>query len=99
MVATPKALATKYGRDGVLVNSVLPGYVRTEMQERGADEVGEVTGETREEVIAREAEAVPAGRYGSPEEAAALIVFLCSNAASYVNGSAIDIDGGIGGHI
>lgn len=99
MVATGKALARKYGADGVLVNSVLPGLIHTSMWERAAGEVAQANKTTSEAVIAANARSVPVGRYGTSEEVAALIVFLCSNAASYVNGAAIAVDGGQGGHV
>jgi 3-oxoacyl-[acyl-carrier protein] reductase len=99
MVATAKALAGKYGADNVLVNSVLPGLIHTEMWNRAADEVAAATGSTRDDVLARNAKGVPVGRYGTAEEVAALIVFLCTEAASYVNGVAVAVDGGSGGHV
>jgi NAD(P)-dependent dehydrogenase (short-subunit alcohol dehydrogenase family) len=99
MVATGKALARKYGADGVLVNSVLPGLIHTPMWERAAGEVADANKTTTDAVLAANARSVPVGRYGSAEEVAAAIVFLCSDAASYINGAAITVDGGQGGHV
>ena len=99
MVATGKALAGKYGRDGVLINSVLPGLIHTDMWDRAAGEVAEASGTTAESVLANNSKSVPVGRYGTAEEVADVIVFLCSESASYVNGTSISVDGGQGGHI
>ncbi len=99
MVATGKALAGKYGRDGVLVNSVLPGLIHTAMWERAAGEIGEASGRSAADVIAANGSSVPVGRYGTSKEVADVIAFLCSPAASYVNGAAITVDGGQGGHV
>jgi 3-oxoacyl-[acyl-carrier protein] reductase len=99
MISTAKALAGKYGRDGVLVNSILPGLIHTAMWDRAAGELAEATGKTQEEIMASNSKGVPVGRYGTPEEVANAIVFLCSDAAAYINGQAISVDGGSSGHI
>lgn len=99
MVATAKALAGKYGRDGVLVNSVLPGLIHTPMWERAADEVAAATDSTRDAVLERNGRGVPVGRYGTAEEVAGVIAFLCTPAASYVHGASIVVDGGSGSHV
>ena len=99
MISIGKSLARKYGADNVLVNSVTPGLIHTPMWERAASEVATAGGTSMEAVLAGNARSVPLGRYGTAEEIAAVIVFLCSNAASYVNGAAITVDGGQGGHI
>ena len=77
MISISKSLAKKYGRDGVLVNSVLPGLIHTAMWERAAGEIAESTGSSAEEVIKKNGFSVPIGRYGTSEEVAALVVFLC----------------------
>jgi NAD(P)-dependent dehydrogenase (short-subunit alcohol dehydrogenase family) len=99
MIATGKALARKYGPDNILVNSVVPGLIHTPMWERAAGEVAQANGTTMEAVLAGNARGVPLQRYGAAEEVAAAIVFLCSEAASYINGAAITVDGGQGGHV
>lgn len=99
MIATGKALAGKYGRDGVLVNTVLPGLIHTPMWDRAAGEVADATGRTAEDVMAANSKGVPVGRYGTPDEVATAVVFLCSEAASYINGHALHVDGGSSGHI
>ena len=99
MISMAKSLARKYGSDGVLVNSVLPGLIHTAMWDRAATEIAEAADSTKEEVLMRNGRGVPVGRYGTSEEVASMIVFLASNAASYVNGAAIEVDGGTSGHI
>ncbi len=99
MIATAKALAGKYGPDGVLVNTILPGLIHTAMWDRAAGEIAAASGGTAAEVLERNGQGVPVGRYGSSEEVAAAVVFLCSNAASYINGVALAVDGGAGGHV
>ncbi len=95
MIALAKGLARLYGRDGVLVNSVLPGVIMTPMWERGAEAIAAAAGSSADEVIANISADVPVGRYGTPEEVASVIAFLASDAASYINGAAIDVDGGL----
>jgi NAD(P)-dependent dehydrogenase (short-subunit alcohol dehydrogenase family) len=99
MISMSKSLARKYGRDGVLINSILPGLIYTAMWERAAGEIAKASNSTTEQVIANNGRGVPVGRYGTADEVAALVVFLCSEAASYINGTAIEVDGGQGGHI
>lgn len=96
LVAVGKALARKYGADGVLVNSVLPGLIHTPMWDRAADEIARVSKQNSAEVMAQLSSHVPLGRYGTAAEVANIIAFLCSDLASYVSGAAIDIDGALG---
>jgi NAD(P)-dependent dehydrogenase (short-subunit alcohol dehydrogenase family) len=96
LIATASALAKKYGPDGVLVNSVLPGLIRTPMWERTATEVAAATSTDAESVIAARAATVPLRRYGTADEVAAMILFLVSPYGRYVSGAALDVDGGLG---
>ncbi len=99
LISFSKSLARKYGRDGVLVNSVLPGLIHTAMWERAAGEIANANKTTPEEVIKNNGRTVPVGRYGTSEEVSALVAFLCTNSASYINGTSIEVDGGSAGHI
>jgi len=99
MISISKSLARKYGKDGVLVNSILPGLIHTAMWERAATEIAEATGSSMDKVIENNGKGVPVGRYGTSEEVASLIVFLCSEVASYINGTSIEVDGGQSAHI
>ena len=81
LVGLTKTLAREVGKRGITVNAVAPGFIDTAMT---ADL--DLTGMTA---------AVPAGRTGTPEEVAAVIAFLCSDAAAYVNGVVLPVDGGL----
>jgi len=99
LVSISASLSKKYSADGVLVNSVLPGLIRTDMWERTAEEIAAAQGSTVEEVFASRSKAVPAGRFGTAAEVADVVLFLVSDHASYVTGAAIDVDGGYGAHL
>lgn len=95
LAAYLKSLAAMVAKDGVTVNMVLPGRIDTDrvaMLDKGA---GERAGITAQEARARSEAAIPAGRYGTPEEFAAVVAFLASPAASYVTGEQIRCDGGL----
>jgi NAD(P)-dependent dehydrogenase (short-subunit alcohol dehydrogenase family) len=95
MLAVAKGLARHYGRDGILINTVLPGMVMTSMWERALGRIAAATGSSVDEVNASITAGIPLGRYGTAEEVAAVIAFLVSDHASYINGAAIDVDGGL----
>ena len=69
------------------------------MWERAATEIAEASVGKMEDVIKGNGLSVPIGRYGTAEEVASLITFLCSEAASYISGTSIEVDGGQSGHI
>ncbi len=89
-----KTLAGELGRQGIRVNTVMPGYIHTDRVEQLIRDRMERYGKTREEVLAEITESVPLGRIGRPEEVGYLVAFLISRYASYINGAAIPIDGG-----
>ena len=93
-----RAFADIYAGKGVLINSITPGPVSSQLWLAPgglADQVAEKQGKTREEVLESTAGGVPIGRFGTEEEIAAVIAFLCSEPASYVAGAAWSVDGGI----
>lgn len=89
-----KTLAGELGPFGITVNNVLPGFTATERLEYIFRRRAEISGQTYEAVRDQALSQVPAGRFASPEETAAAVVFLASPAASYINGINLPVDGG-----
>ena len=90
-----KTLAGEVATDGVTVNMVLPGRIDTDRVAVLDRAVAGRSGTTPDEQRARAEAAIPAGRYGTPEEFAAVVTFLASAAASYVTGEQVRCDGGM----
>ncbi len=84
IIAFMRACAAEMGKRGIQFNAVLPGLIVTEMTERVREKAGDAM-----------LERIPAGRFGTPEDVARLVVFLASPEADYVNGQAIAVDGGM----
>ncbi|HEY2460062.1 MAG TPA: SDR family oxidoreductase [Candidatus Acidoferrum sp.] len=90
-----RTLANEYGAHGITVNNVCPGYTRTDRLDHLAGSISARTGAHSDDVFANWTRQIPAGRVGTPEEFAAVVTFLASERASYVNGTSIAVDGGI----
>src|SRR6266704_2515537 len=86
VVGLTKSAALAYAQSGIRVNAVCPGYIRTPMVEGSAY----FTPQGEAELIVRH----PIGRLGTPEEVAEAVVWLCSDAASFVTGHTMTVDGG-----
>jgi NAD(P)-dependent dehydrogenase (short-subunit alcohol dehydrogenase family) len=86
VIGLTRSAALEYARQGVRINVVCPGTVRTPMlaafagSDEGLDKMGRMS---------------PIGRLGSPDEIAAAIAWLCSDAASFVTGAVLEADGGV----
>lgn len=89
-----KSLSKELGPWNVLVNVIVPGRVLTEriveLDEASAQKSGKTVDAVRQATVS----SIPVGRLGRPEEVANVVVFLASEAASYINGAAIHVDGG-----
>ncbi|MGQ0831537.1 MAG: SDR family NAD(P)-dependent oxidoreductase [Microthrixaceae bacterium] len=90
------SLSNAYAADGVLSSCVVPGVTITELVETNAAATAERTGSTRDVVMTRllAKQGVAAGRFGTPAEIAAAVVFLASEQASWITGATLEVDGG-----
>jgi 3-oxoacyl-[acyl-carrier protein] reductase len=86
-----KTLAREEARHGITVNCVAPGYIDTERLQYLYS-----TGPDPEQARRQDAETIPVGRFGGPDEIAAAVAFLCSTRAGFVNGITLLVDGGLG---
>jgi 3-oxoacyl-[acyl-carrier protein] reductase len=88
LVGMARSLARELGSRGITANVVAPGFIETDM-----------TAELSDDLIKKYAEQIPLGRFGSVDDVAGTIEFLASDAASYITGAVIAVDGGLGmGH-
>jgi len=94
LVGWSKTLAREVAGFGITSNIILPGRIATS-RIRFLDEAkAKREGQTIEEVVSESTAAIPAGRYGTPEEYADTVAFLASTRAAYITGSVIRVDGG-----
>jgi len=89
-----KTLAGELGPFGITVNNVLPGYTKTQRLEQILADRANATGKDEETVASAMIASVPAGRFADAAEIGAVIAFLASPAAGYVNGINVPVDGG-----
>ena len=94
VVGLMRALATELARTGVTVNAVCPGFVETDMLEDSVRRIVDKTGRTVEQARASLAATNPQGRFIQPQEVAAAVLWLCSEAAGSITGQAISLSGG-----
>lgn len=84
LIGMTKALAKEAGSRGVRANAVAPGYIITDMTSALPEAV-------RDQLIGN----TPLGRLGTPDDVAAIVAFLCSDAAAFITGTVIPVDGGL----
>ena len=94
IVGWAKTLATETARDGITVNTLLPGAITTDRTVQLSRATAERQKISVEEAIQRSAQSIPVGRFGTPAEFGAVAAFLASPLAAYVTGSLIRVDGG-----
>jgi beta-ketoacyl ACP reductase len=88
LIGVARSIVRELGNRNITANVIAPGFISTEMTDAVSDE-------RRKSILGQ----VPAGRYGSTEEVAAAVTFLASDAAGYISGAVLPVDGGLGmGH-
>jgi len=95
VVGLVKSLANEFGKDGILVNNVGPGYTATDRLKELAKSRSAALGKAEEEIFEGWAADAPLKRLGEPREIAETIVWLASERASYITGQTVLVDGGL----
>lgn len=95
VIGLTKTLALELGSEGIRFNSILPSWTETERVHDLMEARARLNDTTIEEEIAKQSASVPLGRMATPEEFANVATFLCSPAASYLNGAMLSVDGGL----
>jgi 3-oxoacyl-[acyl-carrier protein] reductase len=95
VVGLVKSLANEFGKDGILVNNVGPGFTATDRLKELAKARSSATGKSEQEIFDAWAAEAPLKRLGDPRELADTIVWLASERASYITGQTVLVDGGM----
>lgn len=85
-----KYLSKEVAADGVLLNTIVPGRIMTDRFKGGQELASD-----RQLYTASKLGDIPVGRFGQPEDIAGIVAFLCSERASYINGTTVQVDGGV----
>ena len=90
-----RSLANEFGKDGITVNNVAPGYTATERLKELSAKRAAASGESEKQIEQTWIDQIPVGRLGKPEEVADAIVWLASERASFITGQTLLVDGGM----
>jgi 3-oxoacyl-[acyl-carrier protein] reductase len=97
LISVTESLAAEVARDGIRVNAVCPAAILTERWQARVARHGRERGLPLEQAAAELArDAIPLGRFGTPEDVAGAVVFLASERAAFITGASIFVDGGMG---
>lgn len=94
VVGLTRALALETVKAGITVNAICPGFVDTDMTERGVKELMEAKQIGREEALGMITRVIPRGRLTTPGEVASTVAWLCEPGSSAITGQAIEVSGG-----
>lgn len=94
MIGFTRSVAIEVGKLGITCNAICPWHVETELSKETMGARGKMFGKTAEEYIAMLAQESPQGRFVTPEEVAGLTLFLCTEQARGINGTALNLSGG-----
>jgi NAD(P)-dependent dehydrogenase (short-subunit alcohol dehydrogenase family) len=94
VLALTKSAAQEYAPRSIRINAMVPGVFQTPMFEQSLARKSNYDQQTMEDLLAVYNEQIALGRIGNPEEAAEAVVWLCSDAASYIVGHSLVVDGG-----
>ncbi len=95
VIGFSKSIARELASEGITINSVLPGRIRTARTADLARARADKEAIALESVLQERLRDIPAGRLGEPDEVGALVAFLCSQQAGYITGTTVTIDGGM----
>ena len=90
-----QALAREVAAQGIRVNCVCPGFVKTGMQSREVEWEAKLRNMTPQQVIDEYVAQTPLGRLEEPEDVAKTVLFLCSNLSGFITGEALNVTGGV----
>jgi 3-oxoacyl-[acyl-carrier protein] reductase len=94
VIGLAKSMALEYAEKNIRINNVCPGLTLTDRVTSLAASRARESGKTVDEILAEDAQSIPMGRLGNPQEFANVVVFFASPAASFVTGVTVQVDGG-----
>ncbi len=94
VIGLTRAMALELGQFKINVNAVCPGFIDTDLTREGHAKMADATGVSIDDIVTDKVKNIPLGRFGTPDDVAGVVAFLCSDDAGYMTGQAINITGG-----